>query len=140
MGNNVNHQFPDVGVYTVTLIVTDVNGCVDTIVKIINIQDPFAIFIPSIFTPNNDGKNDVFTPKGVNVDPNNFHMYIFDRWGEIIYHTTTWANNQTEGWNGTKNNSGSYKDAVLGVYVYKITCKDNDGNPYEYVGKVYLHK
>ncbi len=139
-GNNVNHQYPDVGAYPVTLIVTDVNGCVDTITKLINIQDPFVIFIPNIFTPNNDGKNDVFTPKGVNVDPNNFHLYIFDRWGEVIFHTTIWNNNQAEGWNGTKNNSGSYKDAVLGVYVYKITCKDNDGNPYEYVGKVYLHK
>ncbi len=139
-GQSVNHQYPDVGVYPVTLIVTDVNGCVDTIVKLLTIQDPFVVFIPNIFTPNNDGKNDVFSPKGVNVDPNNFQMYIFDRWGGIMFHTNIWANNQAEGWNGTKNNAGNFKDAVLGVYVYRILCKDNDGNPYEYVGKVYLHK
>ena len=139
-GQNVQIQFPEVGSYTVTLIVTDANGCVDTTVRVIIIQAPYVIFIPNTFTPNNDGKNDVFAPKGVNVDPNNFHMYIFDRWGGLMFHTTKWFNNQAEPWNGTKNNSGSFKDAVLGIYVYRILCKDNAGNPYEYVGKVNLFK
>jgi len=45
----------------------------------------FTFYIPNAFTPNNDGWNDYWTPQGMNVDPNNYNEYIYDRWGNLIF-------------------------------------------------------
>ena len=139
-GSQTSHLFPDVGEYTVTLIVTDHNGCVDTVQRIINIIEPFEIFIPNTFTVNNDGKNDVFTPKGISVNPDKFQMYIFDRWGGLMYYTNVWHGTHAEPWIGTKHNAGSFKDAIPGIYVYRIICHDMEDIPYEFVGHIHLFK
>ena len=107
---------------------------------LIKVKDIFAIYIPDAFTPDDDGLNDVFTPQGLNVDPNSFDMYIFDRWGNIMFHTTKWYITSAEPWNGTKNNGGTPDDVVLGVYVYKINLKAQDGPTHEYIGRVSLIK
>ena len=65
--------------------------------------------IPNAFTPNGDGKNDVFL-KGVS------ELTIFTRWGEEIYHTT-----QGEGWDGTHKN----KKVRPGEYLYVAVVREN---------------
>ncbi|MCM1168640.1 MAG: gliding motility-associated C-terminal domain-containing protein [Bacteroides sp.] len=65
--------------------------------------------IPNAFTPNGDGKNDVFL-KGVS------ELTIFTRWGEEIYHTTT-----GEGWDGTDKN----KKVRPGDYLYVAVVREN---------------
>ena len=77
-----------------------------------------TVYIPNAFTPiDADGLNDVFTIKGVNFSE--FEMFIFDRWGEKILHTT----DPIAGWNG------KYKDAYcqIGVYIYQISYKYLNG-------------
>lgn len=69
-------------------------------------------FIPNVFTPNNDGKNDTYRVY-TNCDLSDFTMTIFDRWGGLLYST----NNLNEGWDGMVN--GEKLNA--GVYVYMIT-------------------
>lgn len=135
-----SHMYPDIGEYTVVLIVTDENGCIDSAQRIIKIIEPFELFIPNTIIVNNDGKNDVFTPKGISVNPNKFQMYIFDRWGGLMYYTNIWHGTQAEPWNGTIHNSGSFKDAIPGIYVYRILCSDMEDNSYEYVGHIHLFK
>jgi len=67
----------------------------------------YQYFIPNAFTPNGDGKNDIFRVLGQyrNI---RFNMYIYDRWGQLMFH----SENIDEGWDGTyKNNlcmSGTY--------------------------------
>ncbi len=135
---NTNHNYIGIGQYQVTLIVSDGNGCTDSTNHFVVVRDIFAFYIPDAFTPNGDGVNDYFTPKGYNVDPTKFKMYIYDRWGKEFYHTTNWNGTDAEAWNGTLNNSGSFKDVVMGVYIYRIILKEIEGPEHEYSGKIIL--
>ena len=138
-GANTNHPYPDTGTYIITLIVTDSNGCKDTISNPVEVIGIFTFYIPNAFTPNVYDCNDYFTPKGMNVDPNYYNEYIYDRWGNLIFQTNKWdvTKHQAETWNGTVNNRGTRKDVVLDVYVYKIVLREfNDGPKHEYVGRV----
>jgi len=141
IGSAASHQYSGLGTYTVTLIVTDINGCSDTITGVVRVVDNFTLYVPNSFTPDEDGLNDGFTPKGQNVDPNDFEMFIFDRWGDLIYNTTEWdVTSAKHPWNGTKYNKGKPDDIVVGVYVYRINVKQIDGNKYVYIGDVTLIK
>ncbi len=135
-GADVTHQYKNIGTYLVTLIVTDNNGCKDTITDSIKVKDVFTFYIPNAFTPNGGMLNNTFFPQGMNVDPNNFEMSIFDRWGNLMFHTTEWLTNQSTGWNGTLNNSSAYSEAVTDVYVYRIILKEIDGTKHEYIGRI----
>ncbi|HNW99217.1 MAG TPA: PKD domain-containing protein [Bacteroidales bacterium] len=134
------HQYENIGTYPVTLIVEDNNHCRDTAIDTIRVKDIFALYIPNAFTPNDDGINDGFTPYGINVDPETFEMYIFDRWGNMIYYTNKWYPelNRCEPWNGTEDNKGTYKDVIMDVYVYRVLCKEIEGHKHEYIGRVSL--
>jgi len=105
------------GVYPVYLQVSNETNCVhDTIVNV-TIYEDFAVFLPNSFTPNGDGYNDVFGPVGTDLNPNDYSMQIYDRWGELVFKTT----NLEEPWNGAKNNSGELVQE--GVYVYRMVIR-----------------
>jgi len=55
------------------------------------------IYIPNIFTPNNDGHNDIFYARGQQVE--SFHIMIYNRWGNKVFE----YNDINQGWNGTCN-------------------------------------
>ena len=141
IGSSTSHQYATLGTYVVTLIVTDFNNCTDTVTGIIKVVDNFTFYIPNSFTPDEDVLNDGFTPKGLNVDPNNFEMFIFDRWGDLIYQTNEWdVTTVKHPWNGTKYNKGKIDDIIVGVYVYRINVKQLDGNKFVYIGDVTIIK
>jgi len=137
-GKVVQHDYQNVGTYYVTLSVTDINNCTDTITHPIRVKDIFTFYIPNAFSPNGDGINDFFFPQGTNIDPDNYEMYIFDRWGNIMFHTNTWLGQTSEAWNGTKFNSGTVNDIVIDVYVYRIKVKELEGIKHEYIGRIAL--
>lgn len=84
VAQNPIHTFPGAGTYTVTQIVTNSFGCVDTFQMLLII--PENILIPNVFTPNGDGSNDVwYIP---NSGMKEFHVAIFDRWGLKVFETT----------------------------------------------------
>jgi gliding motility-associated-like protein len=95
---------------TVRMIVTNADGCKDTTSQIVPVEDNFAFYMPNSFTPNNDGHNDVFTPKVHDVV--GYEFIIYARNGEMIFYTT----NPDQGWDGTIGE----KPAPQGVYVWKI--------------------
>jgi len=80
---------------------------------------PTSIFIPSAFTPNDDGINDSFGVKGEGIQ--NFRMLIYNRWGEVIYSST----NPGEHWDGKYNN----EPVENGVYVYEVFAKGFGKHP-----------
>jgi gliding motility-associated-like protein len=111
-------------------MVTNEYGCVDTSVQIIWVKPEIHIYIPNCFTPNGDGLNDVFIPKGMGLSEEGYKMVIFDRWGEQIFESTE----LTRGWDGKVKNTNVL--AEQGVYAYKIYVKDVRGRAYEFVGHV----
>jgi gliding motility-associated-like protein len=127
-------MYSNLGTFLVTLIVTDNNGCMDTVQDTIKIKEIFTIYIPNAFTPNEDYINDLFFPQGISIDPNEYEMAIFDRWGKLVFKSTTWG----EGWNGTLENKGDVKNVVMDAYVYRIKIKEIDGPKHEYIGRVSL--
>ncbi len=132
-----SHLYPLVGVYPVVLTITDINGCKDTAVDTIRVKDIFTIYIPNCFTPTEDNINDWFFPAGINWDPDYFEMYIFDRWGNIMYEAFDQKNKY---WNGTLNNEGTQDDQFIDVYVYLIRVKEIDGPKHQFIGRVTLLK
>jgi gliding motility-associated-like protein len=119
------------GIYPVMLIITNANGCVDTVIKYINVKDEYLFYIPNSFSPNGDGINEIFRPVGNAVNFNDYVMQIFDRYGHVVFETR----NFEEGWNGSINGQSHYgKDEV---YVYKIKASSRlTLERHEYVGHV----
>ncbi len=73
--------------------------------------------IPNAFTPNNDGKNDIFLAYGSNI--RSFNMKIFNQWGEMVFE----SNDILNGWDGTFKGERQ----PIGTYVYVVEASFNDG-------------
>ena len=110
-------QFPmaEGGIYPVQLQITDANGCVNVVNRQIEIQSMFNLFIPTSFTPNNDGYNDAFFVQGTDIDPDRFEFEIWNRWGELIWSTT----DPTDAWYGQVGEEGQHY-VPNGPYSYRI--------------------
>jgi gliding motility-associated-like protein len=126
--NPIFHEYRDTGIYVVTLIASNVYSCYDTAYKTIAIDPDFSFYIPNTFTPNGDGKNDVFEAKGVYVK--DFEMSIFDRWGNLVFYSS----DMTTSWDG-KANLGK-QTAQQDVYVYVVNLRDYKNQKHHYQGTV----
>ncbi|MBI2967292.1 MAG: gliding motility-associated C-terminal domain-containing protein, partial [Bacteroidetes bacterium] len=131
---NPAHTYLDTGIYIVELNVISDSGCPARYVDSVIIKPDYVLFVPSAFTPDNDGHNDYFFPEGVGIDPDNFEMHIYDRWGDLIYYT----DDVNKPWNG-KANKGK-KPAQQDVYIWMIKTKDFTDVKHEYIGHVTLIK
>ncbi|HRD39415.1 MAG TPA: PKD domain-containing protein, partial [Bacteroidia bacterium] len=61
---NPTFLYTEAGTYAVALVVKSDKGCIDTIVRPIVVGEDFGLYVPDAFTPNADGLNDIFQPKG----------------------------------------------------------------------------
>ncbi len=125
---NPTYTFPDTGLVEVQLAITHYYGCVDTIVKLVDVQPRITYFLPNAFTPNNDTKNDEFKGGGYFRGIKDFEMVIWDRYGGVVFET----NDPNDGWNGRRNNSGDI--APNGVYVCIVRYTGPRGTPHEEKG------
>lgn len=118
---NPRYRFPDEqqGKYPVRLDVTTDQGCTDDTIKVINIEAEYYLYVPTSFTPNGDGKNDVWKPKGTGFDLDFYHVIVFDRWGKIVFESY----NYNDAWDGTVR--GTEDLAAVGVYTWKIVTGDS---------------
>ena len=126
------HSYAYIGTYQVQLTVMNEYGCPATVVKPVKVIPEFRIWIPSSFSPNGDGVNDIFTAKGIFIST--FEMYIYDRWGNEIFDTS----NINIPWDGTANEGTEI--AQQDVYVYLINITNIYGEELEYIGSVTLVK
>ena len=116
-----------------TLIVTAAGGCSDTATILVNVYTPLSV--PSAFTPNGDGHNDIFYVQGGPVNSVVETFEVFDRWGHQVFgvHGVAPGDN-TAGWDGRIN--GNF--APTGAYVYMVEMKFADGSRKLYKGTVML--
>ncbi|MCO6499126.1 MAG: PKD domain-containing protein, partial [Vicingus serpentipes] len=126
------HLYTDTGVFTVWLRVENQYGCADSISKPVEIKDVYTFFAPNAFTPDGDGVNDVFLPQGHAIDLNEYKLYIFNRWGELIFET----HHYDEGWDGTVNGVLVQTD----TYVWRVELQDIFGKNHQYIGRVSVMK
>ena len=122
----------DTGSYLATLIVHNANGCYDTVAHEIFIGPAFTFFIPNAFTPNGDGTNDYFFGSGTGIIK--YDLWIFDRWGNMIFH----GDALNDKWDGKAN--GGASEAQIDVYIWKVTLTDVFNKKHDYIGTVTLVK
>lgn len=130
---NPTHSYSDTGTYCVSLKVWNESlTCFDSITKCLKVEPLVTFFLPNAFTPNKDGKNDIFIGFGSYITE--FDMKIFDRLGHLVFE----SNDIEKGWNGSVNNDA---DVVQeGVYAWKVRIVDTKEMEYNYVGHVTLIK
>jgi gliding motility-associated-like protein len=125
---SLNDLNPD----TFTFTITDNNGCSvggeETVLSSdIDCNTPH-VFIPTIFSPNGDGINDILYVRGEGIEFMQF--VIFSRWGQKLFESS----NQTLGWDGTF--KGKHLDP--GVYVYYLEVTFTNGEKHNTHGDITL--
>ena len=138
-GTNHMHTYPAENIpggetYTIRLTIVNQYGCPDAISKTIHIEPEWTFYVPDAVSPNGDGKNETFFGTGIGILEK--EMWIFDRWGLLIFHTT----DLNGAWDG-KVASGSSNELVQqDVYVWKIRIKEIFGKTHTYLGHVTVVK
>ncbi len=120
------------GDYLVQLLSS--NGyCVDTTYRYVNIDPMLLVYVPNSFTPGMNGINDYFFPQGEGIELESYDMFIYDRWGKMVWQT----GNYSKKWDGT--NMFSLKQVPVGTYVYFIKFREYaDLDRHEYKGVVHV--
>ncbi len=133
---NPTFAYTEPGTYPVVLVVKSDRGCTDTLVRPLVVGEDFGIYVPNAFTPNGDGLNDIFQPKGFGVVK--YEINIFDRWGEKVFSTKEFE----KGWDGTMQSKNDVKYGIIeeGVYTWLINATSVFGKSHELKGHVTLMK
>ncbi len=117
--------------FLICLNTTSTNQCETTSCQTIVIDAEISIFIPNAFSPNNDLMNETFAPIISSDLFEDYEFMIFDRWGLLIFSSTTYP----EAWDGKYNNVY----APIDTYIYKIYFKEtNSVKEYKFTGHVSL--
>jgi gliding motility-associated-like protein len=121
-------EYNDSGTYTVCLIASDTNNCADTVCKKIFTDVQKSIGVPSAFSPNGDGVNDVLYVRGYRIQA--LRLRIYNRWGNLIFETDSKA----KGWDGTYKSVPQPEEA----YAYTLEATFTDGSTIQKAGSVSL--
>jgi gliding motility-associated-like protein len=105
-----------------TYFVTGSNSCGSHTDSVVVAEGVCVVHVPSAFTPNGDGKNDLFKVLGLEV-VDEFNLQIFNRWGQEVFKTE----DTEQGWDGTVGG----KNQPVGVYMYTVHFR------YRLTGKSY---
>jgi gliding motility-associated-like protein len=124
---NPASTFTTVGTYTVELNGTDaVSGCQSSYRLIIEVIEGSSLEVPNVFTPNEDGANDVF--KIICTGITELSCEIYNRWGTKVYEITSAG----DSWDGAENSAGTY--------FYILNAKGKDAKEYSSKGFITMFK
>jgi gliding motility-associated-like protein len=114
--------------YSFKIEAKSADGSMTSFSNLLNFRSNPILLVPDAFTPNGDTHNERFEVKGYFISE--FEMSIFDRWGEVIYH----SNNIAESWDGKV----SSVNASGGYYLYQINATDTNGQQFTRKGSFLL--
>lgn len=120
------HVYSKSGAYDVELVAYNQYNCTDSMIKRIEVDPRTTLYIPNTFTPNGDGHNEIWAPKGFN-EGQPFELIIWDRWGHKLFQSSFLG----QGWDGKVKGGGF---AQNGSYLYQITMETPEGEYLEYKG------
>lgn len=110
------YKFTDPGNYRVVLWANNSSGCeIDSVEFEVSVSESM-LTVPNVFTPNGDGTNDEF--RVVYRSIKEFHIWVYNRWGKLVYK----SDNPAEGWDGNING----RPAAAGAYYYVIRALGTD--------------
>lgn len=112
----------------IMLIAFNSAGCADTAYQTIIIHPEMIFYVPNAFTPNEDGINDYFSGDGVGIKY--YQLKIFDRWGHLMFESTS----QRNAWDGRMNGT----PAPNGVYIWQYELIGFDQTTFNRTGHVSL--
>ena len=120
----VFHTYTTNGIYQITLTVYNQFGCFRTVTKTIIIGSGATMMLPTIFTPNNDGINDMFRPSLIGLK--DVAMYIYDDWGNLVYEVSSDVSLLTAdwGWNGIEKGQTEPRNNDYRYYIIATTIND----------------
>jgi gliding motility-associated-like protein len=128
---NPEHVYSEEGSYVVTQIVEDGAGCRDTALREIGVAPGDEVHPPAVptgFSPNGDGTNDILRVRG---GPFEFLTFkVYNQWGTLVFS----SNEQDKGWDGIYQGERQ----PVGDYVYTIKATTIDGERYSFSGDVTL--
>ena len=102
--------------FTVSLLVTNQYGCTDIAYGTVYMEGGLIYYVPNTFTPDGNEMNGIFIPVfSSGIDPSDFNLRIFNRWGEVIFE----SKDPLIGWDGTYNGYSSPE----GMYNWQIEFK-----------------
>ena len=122
------HTYDGLSTYQAKVDVTTDIGCTD--VAVVDIYGDVLFYIPTAFTPDNDGINDALEITGRQIRL--FEIWIYNRWGELVYNST----DLNEAWTGDVNGGDHF--AANGVYHWVIKASGFDTDAQEFRGFVHL--
>ncbi len=105
------YTFADTGIYEIRYSVVTAEGCEATATDYVRVLEDFNLFVPSAFTPNNDGLNDEFKPFVPGFEVEDYRFEVYDRWGKILFQTRS----IDTGWLGDGTPDGIYFWSIRGV-------------------------
>ena len=120
----VFHTYTTDGIYQITLTVYNQFGCSRKVTKTIIIGSGATMMLPNIFTPNNDGINDLFRPSLLGLK--DVAMYIYDGWGNLVYEFSSEVSSLTSdwGWNGIEKGKSEPMNNDYRYYIMATTIND----------------
>ena len=127
--NNPVGYYTDTGTFTYKVHITTEGQCEGDAYITVRVVGQSSVFVPSAFSPNGDGLNDIFRPLAVGYSKNNFFR-VYNRYGEMVFASDNFA----RGWDGRFNS----KDCDVDTYYWVLDIKDRFGKPLRLKGDVTL--
>ncbi len=130
--DNPYHVYLGEGDFPATLVVNNDFNCYDTASTIIHIASEPTLYAATAFTPNGDGLNETFRPVFSKQDVSLFEIYIYNRWGRLVYHSQDYQ----QGWDGRDYTNG--KECEPNVFSYVVYITDSKNTKRKFTGSFTL--
>ncbi len=127
--------FPEgeTGTYPITLVVETEKGCMDTVTYTFNVVEDILFYAPNSFTPDGDEHNQVWKIEVAGIDIYDFDLYIFNRWGQVIWE----SHDPSVGWDGTY----AGEKVQTGTYIWRAqVSRLNNDDKEEFHGTINVLK